>query len=218
MVGLAAADGPAVVAGPALVPPAVEHADVDDAVRGRLHAGRAGRLERPARVVEPHVDALDEEPGDPDVVVLEDEHATPELGAARPAEDVLDDALAGPVRGVRLAGEDDLHRPLLVPQEPREPVEVGEQQGRPLVGREPTREADGQDRRVEHRLELLERRRRLAVARELAAQPAAGEDRELQLLALVGLPQLVRRDLGRCDPRTGGRPAGRPCVSRSAFV
>ena len=37
-VRVAAADGPAVVAGPALVPPAVEHATVDDAVRGRLHA------------------------------------------------------------------------------------------------------------------------------------------------------------------------------------
>ena len=40
-------------------------------------------------------------------------------------------------------------------------------------------------------LELLEHRRRLAVAGELVAQPAAGEDRELELLALVGLPQLV---------------------------
>ena len=40
-VRLAAADRPAVVVLEALVPPAVEHADVRDAVLGRLHAGRA---------------------------------------------------------------------------------------------------------------------------------------------------------------------------------
>ncbi len=106
----------------------------------------------------------------------------------------------GPVRRVRLAREDDLHRAFLVPQEAREPVEVGEQQRRPLVGREPAGEADREDRRVEDGLELLERRGRLAVAGELVAQAAAGEDRELELLALVGLPQLVRRDLGDALP------------------
>ena len=46
--------------GPALVPPAVEHGAVDDAVHGRLHAAGAGRLEGPPRVVEPDVDALDQ--------------------------------------------------------------------------------------------------------------------------------------------------------------
>ena len=47
-VGLAAADRPAVVAGPALVPPAVEDGQVDDAVGRGLHARRAGRLQRAA--------------------------------------------------------------------------------------------------------------------------------------------------------------------------
>ena len=78
-VRLAAADRPAVVAGPALVPPAVEDADVDDAVRRGLHAARPRRLERPARVVEPDVDAGDEIAGDPDVVVLEDEDPAAQL-------------------------------------------------------------------------------------------------------------------------------------------
>ena len=59
-VRLAAADGPAVGAVVALVPPAVEHGAVDDPVHGGLHAARARCLERPARVVQPHVDALDE--------------------------------------------------------------------------------------------------------------------------------------------------------------
>ena len=51
-----------------------------------------GCLERPARVVEPDVDARDEEAPDAHVVVLEDEHAAPELGRSRAAEDLLDDA------------------------------------------------------------------------------------------------------------------------------
>ena len=44
--------------------------------------------------------------------------------------------------------------------------------------------------RVERRLELVEHGRRLAVTGELVAQPPAGEDRQLELLALVGPPQL----------------------------
>ena len=39
----------------------------------------------------------------------------------------------------------------VVPQQPGQALLVAEQQGRPLVGREPAREADGQDRRVERR-------------------------------------------------------------------
>ena len=53
---------------------------------------------------------------------------------------------------------------------------------------------------IERRLERVEDRRRLAVARELAAQPAPGEDRELELLALVGLPQILGRDVGELVP------------------
>src|ERR1035437_8391626 len=71
-----AADRPAVVADPALVPPAVEHGQVDNAVAGGLHAARAGRLQRAARVVRPHVHALNHESSDPHVVVLEDEDPT----------------------------------------------------------------------------------------------------------------------------------------------
>ena len=118
-VGLAPADRPAVVLLVALVPPAVEHADVEDAVLGGLHAGRPRRLERPARVVEPDVDALHEEARDAHVVVLEDEHAAAQLRRARALEDLLDHPLAGPVGRVRLAGEDDLDRAIGVGQHRR---------------------------------------------------------------------------------------------------
>ena len=106
----------------------------------------------------------------------------------------------GPVGGVRLAREDDLDRPVGVPQQVGEPIHVAEQQAGPLVGRETSREADRQDARVERALDLGEHRRRLAVARELAAQPAPGEDRELALLAEVAVPQLAGRDAAEALP------------------
>ena len=95
---------------------------------------------------------------------------------------------------MRLAGEDDLDGTLLVAQHALESVELGEQQPGPLVRREPTGEADRQDRRIERRLELREDRRRLAVAGELAAQPAPREVGQLALLAQVRLPQLLAGD------------------------
>ena len=155
---LATADGPAVGARPALVPPAVEDGDIDDAVDGRLHAARPRGLERPARVVEPDIDALHEVAGDAHVVVLEDEGTPASLGAWRALEDVADDPLARAVGRVRLAGEDDLDGPLLVPQQARQALLVAEQQRGALVGREPAGEADGQDVRVEDMLDALERR------------------------------------------------------------
>ena len=132
-------------------------------------------------------------------------------------EDLLDDLLAGPVGRVGLAGEDDLDRPLLVPQDPGAAGRgrVNSRPG-PLVGREAPGEADREDVRIERRLERVEDRRRLAVAGELVAQPAPGEDRQLQLLALVGLPQLVGRDLGRGAPRTAPTSPSASRSSRSA--
>ena len=141
-----------------------------------------------------------------------------ELAAsATAAEDVLDDPLAGPVGRMGLAREDDLDRPLRVPQQPRQPLLVAEQERGPLVGREAAGEADGQDRPGRAPCStLLERRRRLAVAGELVAQPAAREERQLQLLVQVGLPQLARRGRASGAPRTGARSVSSSRSSRSA--
>src|SRR5438132_14368326 len=70
---------PAVVLHPALRPPAVEDAQVEAPVDGRLDAGGAARLERRHRVVEPHVDARDEAAGELQVVVLEKDDPADEL-------------------------------------------------------------------------------------------------------------------------------------------
>ena len=142
---LPTADRPAVVTGEPLVPPAVEDAHVRHAVLGGLHAGGPRRLQRPARVVEPDVHALHEEPADAHVVVLENVDATAQLAGARALEDLLDDPLARSVGRVGLAREHDLDRPRLVPQHPRQPVDVAEEQAGPLVRRKPAGEADRED-------------------------------------------------------------------------
>ena len=225
-VDLAAADRPAVVAVVALVPPAVEDADVGDAVLGRLHARRPRRLERPARVVQPDVDALHEEARDAHVVVLEDEDPAAQLRRARALEDLLDDPLAGAVGRVGLAGEDDLDRAIGIGQHRGQPVDVAEQEPGPLVGREPAREADRQDVGIEGALELGQDRRRLAVPGELAAQPA--DRRSARARASGGRARPTGRGPGSCRraPRTGrprssrrgrrGRRRGPRAARRSA--
>ena len=58
--------------------------------------------------------------------------------------DLLDEPLALVVARMRLAGENELHRPLLVVRELHDVVELLENQRRAFVGGEPAREADGQ--------------------------------------------------------------------------
>ena len=112
--------------------------------------------------------------------------------------------LAGSVGRMGLAGEDDLDRAIRVAHEPLEAVHVAEDHRGPLVRREAAGEADRQARRVERRASSsVSVRRRLTVTAELAAQPPAGEDRELELLALMGLPQLVVGDRDRGVPTSG---------------
>ena len=180
-----------------------------DAVLGRLHARRARRLERPARVVQPDVDALDEEPADAHVVVLEDEDAAAKLGERERWKISWMTRCPGRSAGWALPGEDDLDRAVRVPQQPRQPVDVGEQQTGALVRREPSGEADREDRGSRAVSTSARTDGRLAVARELAAQPAAGEDRELALLAQVGLPQVVAPGCVRAAPRSGPGAARR---------
>ena len=142
------------------------------------------------------------------VVVLEDVDPAAELGRPRALEDLLDDPLAGSVGRMGLAREHDLDRALLVPQHARQPLDVAEQQPGPLVGREAAREADGQDVRIERGLELGEHRRRLAVTRELAAQPPAREMGELALLAEMRVPQVARGDPVDAFPEPAALGAG----------
>ena len=147
----AAIDHPAVVAGEALGPPAVADAQVRHAVHRRLHAARAARLERLARIVQPHVAALHQEVRDVQVVVVDERDASAELRIERALVDALQVVLADVVGRMRLAGEDDLHRAGRRVQDAREPIRVVEDQLGPLVAGEAAREADRQRVRIEQR-------------------------------------------------------------------
>src|SRR6186713_3247044 len=71
-----------------------------------------------------------------DVVVLDEEHLAQELVAARELDDALQDLLAVLVLRVRLAGEDEAHRAVLLLEDGLEARAVAEQELRALVRRE----------------------------------------------------------------------------------
>ena len=121
------------------------------AVDCRLHAARAACFERFARVVEPDVAALHEEVRHVQVVVVDEGDAAAELRIQGLPIHPLKMMLADVVGGMRLAGEDDLHRPPGRIQNPRETLGVLEDQVRPFVAGEPARKADCQRLRLEQR-------------------------------------------------------------------
>ena len=82
--------------------------------------------------------------------VREAERALTELGLLRELHQLLDEALALVVGGMRLARDDELHGPLGVREDRLQPLGVAEHEGEPLVRRHATGEADGERVGVEH--------------------------------------------------------------------
>src|SRR5688572_8011249 len=144
-------DQPAVLAGEPFGPPAVTDRHVRRAVDRGLHAARATRFERLARVVQPHVAALHEVMGDVEVVVVDEANPPAELWIDGSPVDPLQMMLADVVCRVRLAGEDDLHRASGRCQNPRQSIRVEEDELGPLVSGEATCEPDRQRVVIEHR-------------------------------------------------------------------
>ena len=66
------ANGPAVVAVVAFAPPAIEHAQINPAIRCAFHSARAARFQRTQRMVQPKIDSLHEPARDVAVVVLDE--------------------------------------------------------------------------------------------------------------------------------------------------
>ncbi len=82
-----AGDRPAVGAVVGLGPPAVEHAELQAAVEGRLHAARAAGLQRRPRQVQPHVAAAHQPGRRVEVVVVEEHHPlADDLGRLEPEQ------------------------------------------------------------------------------------------------------------------------------------
>ena len=132
-----------------LVPPAVEHREIEGAVHRGLHARGAGRLAGPLRRVEPHVAAGHELARETHVVVGQEHDAAAELGAFGRGRDGAQERLSVLVARMGLAGEEELDRPLDLVEEVLESLRLAEEQRRALVGREPAGEADRQRLRIE---------------------------------------------------------------------
>ena len=92
---------------------------------------------------------------------------------------------------MRLAGEEELHRAVLVAEDPLQPLQVAEEQPGPLVGGEAPRAADRQRRRGEAVVHRRELPRAGALPRVHPPQAVAHGADEAPLLRVVGGPQLV---------------------------
>src|SRR4030095_3440036 len=90
-------------------PPAVEHREVQPSIEHDLLSARAARLQWPSRIVQPHVDTLDEVAADVDVVVLDEDDLPGEPWVARKPGDLLKYGSPGSIQRMGLAGEDQLH-------------------------------------------------------------------------------------------------------------
>ena len=145
------ADGEAVLAVVGLGPPAVEDREVEAAVEHGFHAAGAGGFLRPARCVEPDVDALHQVAGDVDVVIFDEHDAAGEAAVVAEVFDLLDEVLAGLVGRMGLAGEDELHGALRIVDQLGQRIHLAEEQVGPLVRGEAACEADGERVGIERR-------------------------------------------------------------------
>jgi hypothetical protein len=120
---------------------------------------------------------------------------------------------------VRLAREEDLHRPAGRVEDAREPLGIAEEQRAALVGREAAREADRQRLGVE-RLSASARSVVLAPRAQLRGQAPAAEADEPLAPSLVRAPQLLAGNLRAARPhrRVAGLSAQRGPRYRSYSV
>src|SRR5690606_12943109 len=132
--------------------------------------------------------------------VLKEDNAVAQLRPSAGDDDLSDQLLAGVVTRVRLAGEDDLDRPLGAADQRDEPVDVTQQQRRPLVGCEATGEADGQNLGIDHLVGELNLGVRCTALLYLRPQGGTSEQHQRLTVALVYPPQLLGRDLSRLCP------------------
>src|ERR1017187_9729286 len=142
-IDLAFSDGPAAGGLVGFVEPAVEDAEIEDAVDGGFHAAGSASLLAASGIIEPDVDALDEFAGDLHVVVFHEDDVLPEIGIARELHHLADVGLARLIFGMGLASDHDLHRHIGVQQDALQALDVAEEQGGALVGGKAACEADG---------------------------------------------------------------------------
>ena len=79
------------------------------------------------------------------------------LGAADEMDPFPNQVLSSLVRRMRLAGDDELYRPLRIGQQTKQSRLVVQEQVRPLVGREAARKAECQEVGIEEMLRPVNR-------------------------------------------------------------
>jgi len=122
------------------------------------------------------------------LVVFQEGDPALEPGFARERVYALEHLLAGLVGRVRLPGEDKLDRSPRVGQEALQPVEIAEDQRRPLVGREPPGESDRQSALLEQRSGAHQVQRFLPLIRPTPPGIVADRPQQRPLQLAVRLP------------------------------
>lgn len=184
-------DRPAVLAVVHLVPPAVQHRQVQATVHGGLHAGRAARLKRTERIVQPHVTAREQHPCHGDVVIGEEHYAVANLGIVREAHQILDHALAHFIGGVGFTRHNQLNGVVRIEQQLLQTRGVAQHEGQALISGHAACEPDGQHIRVQHG--VRPRQLRVGGAALLPGSPQATSNVVHQALAQIAanLPQVL---------------------------
>src|SRR5262249_17288305 len=153
------------------------------------HAAGAARFKRPAWVVEPNIHALDQVASDVDVVILDEYDAAAKFGTPANLDDLGDQLLAAVVARMGLAGEDDLHRAVLVVDDGGQALQVAKEQVAALVGGEAAGKADGQGFGIEHFVGAGDFGGGRAATLQLGLEMATGEHHEAFAATFMGAPQ-----------------------------
>src|SRR6185437_5215513 len=125
-------------------PPSIEDAEVQHAVQGGFHAAGAAGLHRKARSVQPNVDALDEILRHMHFIIFNESDAAAQFVIMAEVQHLMNEVSTRLIGWMGLAGEDELDRPPAVLEESLQPFQVSEEQGGPLIRREPSGESNGQ--------------------------------------------------------------------------
>ena len=156
-------------------------------------------------VLSQHVHARDEDVRERHVVVGEHDHAVTDVVAGGERAELLDQVLAFAVMRVRLAGDQQLHRALGAREDARQPLALVQQEGQPLVGRDPAREPDREGLRVERRGLPREVARVVAALVGLPCQAAANLVDESRSRACARREQFLVGDGRKALPAVGAR-------------
>ena len=124
----------------------------------------------------------------------------------------LDQGLTRPVRRMRLAGDDELHRALRIGEQAQQSLRIVQQQIGSLVGGEAARKTQRQGVGIEQLFRLVDRLGRRARRRPAAGTGARARSRPATSLAAVRSSRASRRGCGGCPaPESPSSPASGPC-------